>query len=68
MFQLICLPTPPGGGYGIAFWYCISPWPRRRKYFGTPESHFGIVLSCLVLYCGFNVEAEAGELAVVCTV
>ena len=49
-------------------WYCIFPKPRLTKYFGTLVLYLGIVLLHLVLYFGFILEAEADDLAVVCTV
>ena len=53
-------------------WYCILvlyfPEAEADEYFGTLVLYFGIVLLYLVLYFGYNLEAEAGDLAVVCTV
>ena len=56
------------GGFGVVFWYCILPKPRLTKHFGTLVLYFDTVLLYWVLYFGFNLEAAADELAVVCTV
>jgi len=49
-------------------WYCILPRRRLTKYFVTSVLNFGIVLLYVVLYFGFDLEAEGDDLAVVCTV